>query len=127
MGTVKGLKRRDLMDLLEEEELKYQQVVEQGNGFNIQCDNDEEVSRALEMDELQISNQPLRVTRTNKSMKVKDIFQLVEEHLKIKEEALSREKKTQGHRKVHSTEKEPETKLKMEFKVEKKTPIELGW
>ncbi len=69
MGTTKGLKRSDLMDLLHEEELKYQRVIEQGNGFNIQCDNDEEVSRALEMDGLQISNQPLRVTRTNKSMK----------------------------------------------------------
>ncbi len=65
MGTVKGLKRRDLIDLLDEEELKYQRVVEQGNGLNIQCDNDDEVSRALEMDGLQISNQPLRVTRTN--------------------------------------------------------------
>jgi hypothetical protein len=73
IGRVKGLKRRDLMDLLDEEELKYQRVVEQGNWFNIQCNNDEEVSRALEMDGLQISNQPLRVTRTNKS-KVKDIF-----------------------------------------------------
>ncbi len=30
MGTLKGLKRRDLMDLLEEEELKYQRVVELG-------------------------------------------------------------------------------------------------
>ena len=124
MGTVKGLKRRDLIDLLEEEELKYQRVVEQGNGFNIQCDNDEEVSRALEMDGLQVSNQPLRVTRTNKSMKVKDIFQLVEEHLKIKEEALSRGKKTEGHRRVHSTEKEPETKPKVELKIEEKTTIE---
>jgi hypothetical protein len=47
MGNVKGLKRRDLIDLLEEEELKYQLVVEQGNGFNIQCDNNEEVSRAI--------------------------------------------------------------------------------
>jgi hypothetical protein len=37
MGTVKGLKIRDLMDLLEEEELKYQRVVEQGKGsiFNV--------------------------------------------------------------------------------------------
>ncbi len=83
MGAVKGLKRRDLMDLLDEEDLKYQRVVEQGNGFNIQCDNDDVVSRALEMDGLQISNQPLRVTRTKESMKVKDIFQLVEEHPKI--------------------------------------------
>ncbi len=66
------------MDLLGEEELKYQRVVEQGNGFNIQFDNDEEVSRALQMDGLQISNQPLQVTRTNKSMEVKDIFQVVE-------------------------------------------------
>jgi hypothetical protein len=111
------------MDLLEEEELKYQRVVEQGNGFNIQCDNDEEISRALEIDGLQISNQPLRVTRTNKSLKVKDIFQLVEGHLKIKEEALSRGKKT-GHRRVHSTEKEPETKTKVEIKMEEKTAIE---
>ncbi len=103
MGTLKGLKRRDLMDLLEEEGLKYQRVVEQGNGFNIQCDRDEEVSKALEMDGLHISNQPLRVIRTNRSMKVKDIFQLVEEHLKIKEEALSTGKKTEGHGRVHST------------------------
>ncbi len=56
MGTVEGLKRRDLMDLLEKEKLKYQRVVEQKNVFNIQCDNDEEVSRAFEIDGLQISN-----------------------------------------------------------------------
>ncbi len=112
------------MDLLEEEELKYQRVVEQGNGFNIQCDNDEEVSRALEMDGLQVSNQPWQVTRTNKSMKVKVIFQLVEEHLKIKKEALSRGKKTEGHRRLHSTEKEPETKPEVEIKVEEKTESE---
>ena len=92
--------------------------MEHGNGFNIQGDNDEEVSRALEMDGLDILNQPLRVTRTNKSMKVKDIFQLVEEHLKIKEEALSRGKKTEGHRRVHSTDTGPETKPKVEVKIE---------
>ncbi len=57
-------------------------------------------------------------------MKVKDIFQLVEENLKIKEEALSRGKKTEGHRRVHSTEKEPETKPKVEIKMEEKTTIE---
>jgi len=112
------------MDLIGEEELKYQRVVEQGNGFNIQCDNEEEVSRALEMDGLQVSNQPLRVTRTNKSMKVKDIFQLVEEQLRIKEEALSRGKKTEGHRRVHSTDKEPEAKPKVEIKIEEKTAVE---
>ncbi len=71
MGTEEGLKRRDLMDLLEKEGLKYQRVVEQGNRFNIQCDSNEEVSRALEMDRLHISNQPLRVNRTNKWMKPK--------------------------------------------------------
>ncbi len=124
MGTVKGLKRRFLMDLLDEGELKHQRVVEQGNGFNIQCDNDEEISRAHEMDGLLISNQPLRVTRSKISMKVKDIFQLVEEHLKIKEETLSRGKKTEGHRRVHSTKKEPETKPKVEIKVEEKTASE---
>ncbi len=75
MGTVKGLKRRDIMDLLDEEGLKYQRVEEHGNGFNIQCENNDEVSRALEMDGLQVSNQPLQVTRTKKLMKVKDIFQ----------------------------------------------------
>jgi hypothetical protein len=35
-------------------------------------------------------------------MKVKDIFKLVEKHLKIKEEAMSREKKTEGNQRVHS-------------------------
>ncbi len=86
------------MDLLEEEELKYQRLVEQGNGFNIKCDNDEEVSRALEMVGLQVSDQQLRVIRTKKSMKVKDIFQLVEEHLKL------RKKPCPGERKRNDTE-----------------------
>ncbi len=112
------------MDLLDGEELKYQRAVEQGNEFNIQCDNDDEVSRALEIDGLKISNQQLRVTRTNKSMKAKDLFQLVEEHLKIKIETLSRGKKKEGHRRVHSTEKEPETKPKVEIKVEENTANE---
>jgi hypothetical protein len=76
------------------------------------------------MDGLQISSQPLRVTRTNKSIKVKYIFSLVEQHLKIKEEALTMGKKTEGHWRVHSTEKEPETNPKVEIKVEEKTAIE---
>ncbi len=99
METVKGQKRRDIIDLLDEEELKYQRVVEQGNVFNIQCDNDEEVSIPHEMDGLKISNQ------------------LVEEHLKIKEEGFFRGKKTEGHLRVHSTEIETEGKPKVEINI----------
>ncbi len=99
------------MDLMDEEEL---------NRLNIQFDNDEKVSRALEMDGLQISNQPLRLTRTNNSMKVKDILQLLEKHLKIKEEALSRVTKTEGQRKVHCKDKETEKKPKIKIKIEEK-------
>ncbi len=67
-------------------------------GVTSKCENDEEVSRTLEMDGLQISNHPLRMTRTNKSMTFKDIFQLEEEHLKLKKNNFQRGKKTEGHR-----------------------------
>ncbi len=48
----------------------------------------------------------------------------MEEHLIINEKALSRGKKTEGHRRVHSTKKEPDAKPKVEIKVEENTASE---
>ena len=49
-----------------------------GTGFNVQCNNEEEVTSALEMEGLEVGGQSLRVTRTNKTLGVSAIFKLVE-------------------------------------------------
>ena len=106
MSTNRGLSQRQLTTLLKKEELGYQQVAAIGTGFNVQCNNEEEVTSALEMEGLEVGGQSLRVTRTNKTLGVSAIFKLVGDSIGIREEAASRGRKTEIQGRVYITEAE---------------------
>jgi hypothetical protein len=119
-GTVRGLKRRELMEILESADVKYESIKEQSNGFLVKCEDEREAQQAIDLDGALVGTQTLRVTRSVLPLTPKAIFDLVHEQLKIKEEAQTRGKRTEGHRRVHQTEQEKKVE-----KVEKvpDTPV----
>ena len=90
MSTTKGLRRREFVDLLQNEGLRYITFKEQGLGFTVQCEDEEEVTTALEMDGMQVGRQILRVTKSNKTMGVTQTFDLLGDHLQTREDAHTR-------------------------------------
>ena len=56
----------------------------------MQCEDEEEVTAALEMDGIKVGRQTLRVTKINKTMGVAQIFDMLGEHLKTTEDAHTR-------------------------------------
>jgi hypothetical protein len=108
------------MEILESAEVKYESIKEQSNGFLVKCEDEREAQQAIDLDGVLVGNQILRVTRSVIPLTPKAIFDLVHEQLKIKEEAQTRGKRTEGHRRVHQAEHE-----KKPEKVEKipETPV----
>ncbi len=89
--------------------MKYESIKEQSNGFLVKCEDEREAQRAIDLDGALIGTQALRVTRSVIPLTPKAIFDLVHEQLKIKEEAQTRGKRTEGHRRVHQADQEKKT------------------
>jgi hypothetical protein len=104
------------MEILESADVKYESIKEQSNGFLVKCEDEREAQQAIDLNGALVGTQTLRVTRSVLPLTPKAIFDLVHEQLKIKEEAQTRGKRTEGHRRVHQTEQEKKIE-----KVEKHT------
>ena len=61
-GTVRGLKRRELMEILESADVKYESIKEQSNGFLVKCEDEREAQQAIDLDGALVGTQTLRVT-----------------------------------------------------------------
>ncbi len=49
-GTVRGLKRRELMEILESAEVKYESIKEQSNGFLVKWEDEREAQQVIDLD-----------------------------------------------------------------------------
>jgi hypothetical protein len=108
------------MEILESADVKYESIKEQSNGYLLKCEDEREAQQLIDLDGALVGTQTLRVTMSVLPLTPKAIFDLVHEQLKIKEEAQTRGKRTEGHRRVHQTEQEKKVE-----KVEKvpDTPV----
>jgi hypothetical protein len=77
--------------------------------FFVKCEDEREAQRAIDLYGALIATQALRVTRSVIHPTPKAIFDLVHKQLKIKEEAQTPGKMTEGHRRVHQADQEKKT------------------
>ncbi len=62
-STVLGLKSRELMEILESADVKYESIKEQRNGFLVKCEDERDAQQAIDLDGTLVGTQTLRVTR----------------------------------------------------------------
>ena len=79
MSTTRGLKRREFVDLLENEGLKYITFKEQGLGFTVQCEDEEEVTAAWR--EAIAAGSLNEGPRLDPALMFEDVFKEVPQHL----------------------------------------------
>ncbi len=91
------------MKILESADEKYESIKEQSNGFLVKCENEREAQQAISLDAALLGTLTLRVNRSVIPLIPKAIFDCVHEQLKIKEEALTRGKMTEGNRRCPSS------------------------
>ena len=102
------------MHLLEDSGADYTNIKEKGNGYLVKLKNEWETQKMLELSGETVGRCTIRITRTDIHMSTRAIFKLVGDHLRVKEEAISRRKGvSETHRRVHSTEIEEEKKPKI--------------
>ncbi len=63
-GTVRGLKRRELLEIFKSAEVKYESIKEQSNGFLVKCEDEREAQQAIDLDGALVGTQTLRVTKS---------------------------------------------------------------
>ncbi len=93
------------MQLLEEEGIEYTDKKEKGNGYPVILSNEWETQNNVETQRGNCGYVHPRVTRTDIHLSTRAIFKLVGGNLRVKEEALSKQKgKGDVYRRVNSTE-----------------------